>query len=191
MRVILNMGRFLLQFFPLTVFLKVAFLNGTPQTAEWLNAFIWGGSAAIIQLTLSSLFSQGYPLNRIILGVNVYLILGGMSVFTNQIELLEILNNLKESGIFLCILIVGVFTTIASKAGFVGAFEISMRRDIRRYSMWLIVIAFFAVTASFWFRGQMIISAAMPLIVLSVATRLFKRRLQRGQDEFTLMRDGG
>ncbi len=57
--------------------------------------------------------------------------------------------------------------------------------------MWLIVIAFFAVTASFWFRGQMIISAAMPLIVLSVATRLFKRRLQRGQDEFTLMRDGG
>lgn len=190
MKVIFSIGRFLLQFFPLTVFLKVAFLNGTPQAAEWLNAFIWGGSVAIVQLALSSFFSRGYPLNRIILGVNFYLILGGVAVLANQIALLEMLNNLKESGIFLCMLIVGIFTTAASKSGFVGAVETSKRRDIRRYSMLLIVFTCFAVAASFWFRGQMIISAAVPLIVLSVATRLFKRRLQRGRDELALTHDG-
>jgi hypothetical protein len=183
MKGILNVGRFLLQFFPLTVFLKVALLNGAPQAADWLNAFIWGGSAAIFQLALSRFFSRGHPLNRMILGVNLYLIIGGVAVLTNHITLLETLNILKESGIFLCMLIVGVSATAASKSGFVGAVETSMQRDIRHYSMWLIILTCVAVAVSFWFRGQMIISAAIPLIVLSVATRIFKRRLQRGQDD--------
>ena len=100
MKVIFNVGSFLLQFFPLTVFLKVAFLNGKPQAADWLNAFIWGGSAAILQLALSIFFSRGHTLNRIILGVNWYLIIGGFAVIANQLAFLEVLNNLKESGIF-------------------------------------------------------------------------------------------
>lgn len=190
MKVIFNVGSFLLQFFPLTVFLKVAFLNGKPQAADWLNAFIWGGSAAILQLALSIFFSRGHTLNRIILGVNWYLIIGGFAVIANQLAFLEVLNNLKESGIFLCLLMVGIYITFASKAGFVGAVEISMQRNIRNYSIWLIILTCAAVAASFWFRGQMIISAAVPLIVLSVATRLFKRRLQRGRDELALTHDG-
>lgn len=190
MKVIFNVGSFLLQFFPLTVFLKVAFLNGKPQAADWLNAFIWGGSAAILQLALSIFFSRGHTLNRIILGVNWYLIIGGFAVIANQLAFLEVLNNLKESGIFLCLLMVGIYTTFASKAGFVGAVEISIQRNIRNYSIWLIILTCAAVAASFWFRGQMIISAAVPLIVLSVATRLFKRRLQRGRDELALTHDG-
>ena len=186
MKVIFSVGKFLLQFFPLTVFLKVAFLNGKPQAADWLNAFIWGGSAAILQLALSILLSRGKPLNRMILGVNWYLIIGGIAVAANQVALLELLNNLKESGIFLCLLIVGICTTVGSKAGFVGAVETSVRRDIRNYSIWLIILTCVAVAASFWFRGQMLVSAAVPLIFLSVAIRLFKRRLQRGQDEIAL-----
>lgn len=180
MKVFFGIGSFLLQFFPLTVFLKVAFLNGKPQAAEWLNAFIWGGSAAILQLVLFIFFSRVGPVNRIILGVNWYLIIGGFAVVANWLALLEILNNLKESGIFLCLLMVGVYTTFASKAGFVGAVEISMQRAIRNYSIWLIILTGAAVAASFWFRGQLIISAAVPLIALSVATRLFKRRLLCG-----------
>lgn len=182
MKGIFSIGRFLLQFFPLTIFLKVACQNGTPQAADWLNAFIWGGSAAILQLGLSRFLSRGYPLNRIILGVNFYLILGGVAVLTNQMALLEVLNSLKESGIFLCMLIVGISTTVASKAGFVGVVKISMQRHIKNYSMCLLFLTCVAVVASFWFRGKLIISAAVPLIVLSVANRLFKKRLQRSQD---------
>ncbi|AMW35894.1 hypothetical protein HEQ62_09635 [Haematospirillum jordaniae] len=190
MKVIFSVGSFLLQFFPLTVFLKVAFLNGKHQAADWLNAFIWGGSAAILQLALSIFFSRGHPLNRIILGFNWYLIIGGFAVIANQFPFLEFLNNLKETGIFLCLLIVGIYTTFASKAGFVGAVKISMQRNISNYSIWLIILTCAAVAVSFWFRGQTIISSAVPLIVLSVATRLFKRRLQRGRDELALTHDG-
>lgn len=190
MKAIFSLGRFTLQFIALTVFLQIAFLNGKPQAADWLNAFIWGGSAAVLQLTLSISFSRGHPLNRIILGVNWYLIIGAVAVFTNQIALLEVLNNLKESGIFLCLLIVGVATTFASKAGFVGAVETSMGRYIRIYSIWLIILTCAAAAASFWFRGQLIASAAAPLIFLSVSTRLFKRRLKRRQDIIVFTRSG-
>ncbi|MDO5650659.1 MAG: hypothetical protein Q4G13_00790 [Moraxella sp.] len=184
MKAIFGVGKFLLQFFPLTIFLKVAFLHGQPQATDWLNAFVWGGSAAVLQLVFSMLIAQGKPLNRIMLGVNWYLIVGAAAVMSNQTALLALFNNLKESGIFLCLLMVGICTTFGSKAGFVGvpataeAFETSVRRDIRTYSIWLIVIACIGLVLSFCFRGQIIISAAAPLVFLSVAIRLLQRHLQ-------------
>jgi hypothetical protein len=179
MKTIFNVGRFLLQFVSLGVFLRVAFHNGSPQPSDWLNAFLFGGAAAVFQTMLLIFFSHGYPLNRIILGVNLYLIVGGAAVLTGQMALLETFNSLKESGIFLCMLVIGVVTTTASKAGFVGAAGIFKPRDIRYYSIWLLFFVFVAVVASFWFRGQMMISAAIPLIALSVATRFFKVLLKR------------
>jgi hypothetical protein len=176
---VFNTGRVLLQFLPLTVFLNVAFQNGAPQTADWLNAFMWGGVAAVLQLVLTYFLLQGLPFNRLILGVNFYLILGGAAVLTNQIALLKILGNLKESGIFLCVLIIGICTTVVSKAGFIGVMDISSPSRLQQYSVWLLLLTFAAVAASFWFRGKPIFSAAIPLIVLSVASRLFKIRLQR------------
>ncbi len=170
----------MLQFFPMSVFLRTALLNGKPQASDWLYAFMWGGSASILHLALLTFFSRDKPLNRIILGVNLYLIIGGIAVVTNQTALLNLLKILKESGIFLCLLVVGVSTTFASKAGFVGVTEPSMSKDIRSYSIWLIILTCAAITASFLFKGQMIVSAAAPLISLSAAVQLFKRRLQLG-----------
>jgi len=148
---------------------------------DWLYAFMWGGGAAIFQLALFGLFARGYPLNRLILGVNLYLMLGGGAVLSSQMTLLEMLNDLKESSIFLCLLIVGIVTTVASKAGFVGVVQTPRQRDVKRYSLYLLGLTFAALAASFWFRGQITLSAAIPLIVLSVATRWFKWRLQRDQ----------
>lgn len=186
MKMIFDIGAFLLQLFPLTVFLKVAFLNGDPKSVDWLSAFIWGGCAAIFQLAFH-VFYKSAPLNRVVLGVNWYLIIGGGAVITNQREILGVFYNLKESGIFLCLLMVGVYTTFLSRSGFVGSTpscqessegEMAIQLIIRRYSIFLIILTCASVVASFVFRGNIIISAAVPLIVLSVIARLLKRRLQ-------------
>lgn len=178
MKNISSIARFFLQFFPLTIFLKVAFQNGPPQAADWLHAFIWGGSGAIVQLALTPFLSPGHPWNRIILGINFYLIIGSMATITNQIILLETLNNLKESGIFLCVLIIGIITAIASKYGFVGVTEISSQKYIKYYSLLLLLMTCMALAASFWFRGNLLFSAAIPLISLSIVSRILKRQLQ-------------
>ncbi|MFT4191319.1 MAG: hypothetical protein QM617_07355 [Comamonas sp.] len=180
MKRVLSVGRALLQFFPLTVFLRVAFLHGQPQSADWLQAFVWGGAAALLQFALAVFFSRGQPLNRLVLGVNCYLVAGAVAVVSNQDALLKWLHDLKESGLFLCLLGVGLWTTVASRSGFVGATGAAAPREVRVYSMGLVVLAALAVAASFGFRGQILFSAAVPLIVLNVATRVFKRRLQSG-----------
>lgn len=179
MKKVFNAGRLLLQFFPLTVFLQSAFLLGSAQKPDWLQGFMWGGCAAVLQLALSGFFARGYPLNRLILGVNFYLILGGAAVLANLGALLTVLNLLKESGVLLCVLFAGIATTVATRAGFVGGAESARRRDIIFYSVWLLVLACAGVAASFWFRGDMLFSAGIPLTVLSVATRVFKWKLGR------------
>jgi len=176
---LINLARVLLQFFPLTVFLRVALLHGAPQTEDWLLAFAWGGGVAVVQLVLFVVFARARPMNRLMLGVNVYLILGGAAVLSNQIGLLQALRDLQESGIFLCLLLVGMGTTLASPAGFVGAPDVSGQRDVQVYSLILLGLAGAGMLASFVFRGQMVFSAAIPLIVLSLATRVFQRRLAR------------
>ena len=168
---------FLLQFFPLTIFLMIALQHGTPQPADWLNAFVWGGSMAILQFAL--LLSGKNPLNRIVLGVNLYLIFAGIAAFTGLGVLLKILDDLKESAVFLSILAVGICTTITSKFGFVGTVEIASPKSVKTYSLLLLLLAFMAVVASFWFKGALLFSAAIPLICMSVANRLFKWQLQR------------
>ncbi|WP_020394785.1 hypothetical protein [Thiolinea disciformis] len=180
MKRISSILKFLLQFFPLTVFLKVAFHSGAPQAGDWLNAFMWAGAAAILQLVLLLFFTRGEPLNRLVVSINVYFILGGIAVLTNQIGFLEILNKLKESGIFLCMLVVGIVTTFASKAGFVGIVDFSRQGDIRHYSLVLIMLTAVGLVLSFWFRGHILLSSC-PLIVIGLTNQFFKRQLQRSQ----------
>jgi len=179
MKTCLAFTGFLLQFFPLTVFLRVAFFNGAPQASDWLHAFVWGGGAAILQFALFGLFLRARPMNRMMLSVNVYLIFGGSIVLTRQMVLLDAFKQLKESGLFLCLLAVGIATTLGSKSGFVGAHASSRQRDVKVYSLGLILLTCLAVAASFWFRGNMMLSAVIPFIVLSIATRIFKQRLSR------------
>jgi len=49
--------------------------------------------------------------------------------------------------------------------------------EVRFYSIILLLIAFVVVLASFLFRGNMLFSAIVPLILLNISMRLFKRRL--------------
>jgi len=175
----LQVGSLLLQFFPLTIFVRAAFWSGTPQTDDWLRGFVWGGVAAILQLVLSLLLLRRHPLNRIILSVNLYLMLGGAAVLSKQMVLLEGFNQLRESSIFICMLIVGICTTTASKAGFVGVTATCLQPDVRRYSLYLLGLTCVALAVSFWFKGQILLSAAIPLIIISIVARVFKRRLSR------------
>lgn len=177
MKKMLSATGFLLQFFPLTVFLSRAFHHGAAQAADWLAAFLWGGVAALLQLLIFYIFFRASVLNRIILGVNTYLIVSCSAVLTDQNAMLMLLNALKESGLFLCILIVGIFTTFISDAGFVGAVEYSPDKQTRLFSLFLLLLSAAAVAMSFLFRGQLFFSAVLPLVILSVVNRLLKKRL--------------
>lgn len=168
----------LLQFLPLSGFLLVAFRHGPPGPEDWLVAFMAGGAIAVLQVLLTLAFARGRPLNRMLLGVNAYLAVGGFSALANQLRILQALNDLRESGLFLCILAVGVFTTLGTRAGFVGREDRSGAGRTARYSWGLLAVTAIATIPSFLLRGQLLYSAVIPLTVLSMLHRRVGNRIQ-------------
>ena len=95
----------LVQFFPLSLFATYAFWRGVPTNQRWLMAFELAALAAVIQLLI--LLPQGRPMNRLILGANVYLLIGGAAALARQWWVLDVYSVLRESAIFLGMLGVG------------------------------------------------------------------------------------
>ena len=175
----IGVAALLLQFFPLSCFLFAAFRHGDPQPEDWLIAFMVGGVAAVLQVILAMILARSRPLDRLILGVNIYLIVGGLSALTNQLWILQALNELRESGLFLCLLAVGVLTTLGSKAGFVGQADSHGQSRTKRYSLALLLLAIIATIPSFLVRGQLVFSAVIPLTLLTLVNRWLARRIRR------------
>lgn len=170
----------LLQFFPLSCFLFAAFRHGNPQPEDWLIAFMVGGVAAVLQIILTMILARSRPLDRLILGVNIYLTVGGLSALTNQLWILQTLNDLRESGLFLCLLAVGVLTTLGSRAGFVGETDShGQSRTTMRYSLAMLLLVIIATIPSFLVRGQLVVSAVIPLTLLTLVNRWFASRIRR------------
>lgn len=171
----------LLQFFALSCFLLVAFRHGEPGLEDWLIAFMVGGAVAVLQVAFATMIARGRPLNRLLLGVNAYLAVGGLSASTNQLWILQALNDLRESGLFLCILAVGAVATFGSAAGFVGQVDAADPSRTRRYSFALWALALLVSIPSFAFRGHLSVSAVVPLTALTLVNRWLGKRLREGR----------
>lgn len=174
-----SLAKALLQLLPLTVFVRIAFLHGAPEPEDWLRAFLAGAALAVLQFAAVCLFSRGRALNRIMVGVNVYLIVGGVAVLANQLAVLTMLNQLRESGIFLSLLAVGVVTTLRSDSGFIGETHGVASARIRQFSLYLLMLTCLATAASFYFRGHLLFSAVLPMMGLAIVNRIFKARLRQ------------
>jgi hypothetical protein len=162
------------QFFPLSVFAGYAFRYGVPTNDRWIAAFELAAAAALLQLAI--LLPQRRPTNRLILGANLYLLAGGAAALAHQWWLLEAYGALKESGIFLFMLGVGVVTTFATPSGFIAAVD-ATRREIRRASLSLLGATAIAVVVALAFQGHRTWAAVVPVIALAVLQRFLRARL--------------
>jgi non-heme chloroperoxidase len=165
----------LVQFFPLSVFATYAFWYGVPTSQRWVSAFQLAAVAAVIQLLI--LLPRRRPTNRLILGANLYLLVGGAAALAQQWWLLEAYGALKESGIFLFMLGVGVVTTFATSAGFVAVVGAAPER-VRRSSLWLLGATLIAFVIALAFQGNRTWAAVVPVIALAVLQRALASRLR-------------
>jgi alpha-beta hydrolase superfamily lysophospholipase len=165
----------LVQFFPLSVFATYAFWEGVPTGARWIAAFELAAGAAVLQFAL--LWPRRGPTNRLVLGVNLYLLTGGAAALTRQWWVLETYGRLQESGIFLFILGVGLVTTVATRAGFVAVVDASAGAA-RRASLWLAAATLGAAVVAHAFQGRRLWSAVAPMIVLAALQGALAGRLR-------------
>lgn len=163
------------QFFPLSLFATYAFWYGAPTDDRWVGAFKLGAVAALVQLLV--VLAQRRPANRLILGANLYLLAAGAAAFTQQWWVLRYFGVLRESGIFLFMLGVGLVATFASPAGFVGV-ATAPAAEIRKASLLMLVATTGAVALAVTFRGDRTWAAAMPVLALAVLQRTLASRLR-------------
>lgn len=127
------------QFFPLLFFIFYASRHGTPTDIDWLYSFQISAVIAILYILLFIVIKL--PLNRFVLGANVYLIIGGIFVFFDCYRPLEILNYLRDTGVLIAILGVAIIFTLCSPRGFINSDQ--NNNKVKTYS-W-IMVAFICV----------------------------------------------
>ncbi len=162
------------QFLPLSFFATYAFWHGEPTDDRWMEAFQWGALAALVQLLM--VLPQRRPTNRLILAANLYLLVGGGAVLTHQWWLLQTYEVLREAGIFIGILIVGIVTTFASPAGFIAT--LGTQSEVRRASFWLLLAVMLALGLSLVFAGDTTWAAVVPIICLAIFHRVLQVRIR-------------
>ncbi len=163
------------QFLPLSIFMGYAFAQGSPTDDRWLEAFQVGAIAAIVQLLI--VLPQRKPANRLILAVNLYLMLGGLSAISRQYWLLQFYGVLKESAIFILILGIGFITTFSTSAGFTAVAGVP-KNLARRASFQLLAITVFALAISVVFQGDHVLAGVVPMLCIVVLHQVLRYRLK-------------
>lgn len=163
---------------PLSIFVIYIRFIDTAILENWKSPFIVSGLAALI--VIISFFYRKIILNRILLGVNLYLISGGLAFSTHQRWLSEIYNQLQASGMILWIIATAIATIFLSPKGFIGI-DSSDTNSIKKYSNYLLLSCVIAFAVSFGLRGNRLFSGIVPFTCLFLLQRLFKNNFFRKQ----------
>ena len=161
---------------PLTVFMACASTSQLSGDGRWLSAFLYGGLAAFVHLMI--IVVRGRIVNRIILAVDLWLLLGCLAVFVPLDSMLLLFRQTKEAGLFAVICAVGCVSTVVGPHGFIGC--VAPARRILRYSLVLLLLAFFCCALSLGFQGRIVLSAALPLLILLLANSCLRKRAEYG-----------
>jgi hypothetical protein len=164
----------LFQFLPLSLFSTIGFWQPQTSNQGWLLAFRVTALVAIAQLLL--IVKQKAVVSRLILSANFYLILGGIAAFFQQWWYLELYNSLQESAIFIMMVLVAIITMLSSNHGFVGidktfVEDTTERLNINKKSAYLIIGVLISLAISFVFKGNITLSAVIPIIFLAIFQR--------------------
>lgn len=166
----------LITFLPLLVFITYALWDGPPPEERWLAAYKIASPLAIVQLVWAA--RSAAPINRLLLGANLYLLVGGLCAWSGYEPGLGLLRELKGAGVLLSILLVGATLTLASRDGFVGATRGEARR-IRRNSVWLLVATVIAFAVAYEFNASPKYGTAIPLVALVLVNRVLRENAEQ------------
>lgn len=162
------------RFLPLTMFMLCASLRPAEGDARWLFAFKAGGAAACVHLLF--FLCRERVVNRLILAVDLWLLLGGMAAFFHWEPALLLLRQTKETSLFAVICLVGAASTACGGAGFIGG--PAGTRQTRIYSGILLGLVVLCGILSFLCNGRLFLSAVLPLVFCIVADSFLRKRAE-------------
>ena len=164
-----------IEFIPISAFVYVVRLTDE-NGVNWKLAFILGACLAVIEKAF--LMAKKLPLDRISIGADVFLTVGGIAYIFKIPLILYIYGLLYQATVFAALLAVGIFTTFLSERGFVGVKHHERSRVIH-YSMYLLGAGVVAFLISFVFRGNVFLAWILPFTGLVVINWILTKKLRK------------
>lgn len=165
-----------LELIPLPVFLITAAWIDPRIPQDWLGPFAAGSLVAI--LTTAILWYNHVLLNRLMLGINVYLVVGSIGLITKHTWINEVYGNLKASGMLVAIIIVGAISLVMTPAGFIGVTSPN-RKIVTIFSVSLLLISVLAFSMSLYFQGNKLYSEVIPFLGLFAARKILHMKIPK------------
>ena len=141
---------------------------------NWEMPFVTGGLAGMVIIVL--FFYKKMVFDRLFLGINLYLISGGLAVITHQWWLNRMYDQLQASGVLLWIVGTGMVSVFFSQRGFIGGTS-PYAGTIKKYSCYLLLASGLAVAVSFLGRGNRLLSEVFPFAGLFILQHILKHKL--------------
>ena len=160
----------LIQFIPLIVF-----VNAGRFGFDFEERFLAGAGAALVAVAL--LVALRVRMNPLLVGVQVWLLIEASSFVVYIPPLVDALKALRESSLFLVIIVVGSINVSRSKSLLsVDGVEAGAAR---RASLVLLGLAGLAFLFSLALRGDEVIAGVIPSVVLFVVQAILSARARR------------
>ena len=164
------------QFVPVIVLASSFIVAGGVDLGRAGTLFIISAACAVVITAV--LIRQRVLLNPILVGTNLWLLLGALSFGIPIPALAKIMGQVQAAGLFACALGVGVLFTLTKPTGYIGMRH-SRRRLIRKLSVIMIILTAIALAWSYIYVHNIRIGGALPFIVLNVTRRVMIRRTRR------------
>ena len=169
-----------LQLAPILTFLILAHAHEY-SVDGWSLGFRWGAAIALAQFILLMPILRG-QFSRVLAGVNLFLVIGGVAFFFNIFALIMIVGMLRGTLSLICVFLVAVLATIFSRHGAFSQ-QISPAGHERRYSLIFLLAIVIAMIWSFYFRQDSSTGFFLPSAFLLLAQWGLKKWAQR-RDSF-------
>ena len=155
---------------PLSLFLLLRATLNEADAGYWLTVYLVPAVAALVLLGLSMRLPM--PLNRLLLGIDLYLLLGAAGLLTGQLLLNELLGRIEELGMLVVMVMVGITCRIIGTS-FVGAGEASWGTG----SNVLLAGTVLVTLLTWWWRQQPLYHETLPFLLLFGLQFLMVRRM--------------
>jgi branched-subunit amino acid transport protein AzlD len=163
----------LIEFIPISAFGIIVRLT-SENGVNWKLAFIIGGCFAVISKAL--FLVKRFPLDRLLLGTDVFLVFGGLGYLFNIQLILNVYLFLFHATFFASLLIIGVLTTFLTERGFIGV-KHHQRNRVITFSLYLFGAGVVAFLVSFAFRGDYMLAGVLPFTGILAINWILAKRL--------------
>ena len=163
-------------YIPLFIFMTIGFGGGVESIERWQLA--WKASSVIALLAIFFELRNLESTNRIFLGVNIFLIIGGFMAWLNLGQWLEIYGGLfRGVSLFAVLTFVGITTTMFSQKGYINSTAITKQKLIFKYSWVLVFITILSGFVSYLFRENKLLEGTLPFLLVYVFSIYLQRKV--------------